>query len=309
LTAHPILIRVAAAPRQNRGMKTLTLALTLTCGLMAQAPFQVKVTGHGRPMILIPGLSCPGEVWDGTVDHYKGRYELHVLSLAGFAGLPRVPGPFLDHVREGIADYVRANKLDHPVIVGHSLGGYVALDLAVNYPELPGQLVIVDSYPMMAGISDPAMTAEKAQAAAAQMRAGMLQQSQDMYERATRSGLFTRPMVTKDADLDRVIEWSLKSDRTAVADAMSEMFGADLRAGLAKVKSPALVMGTWIGYKEYGASHESIEAGMRAQYAKLANVRIAVTDTARHFIMWDDPSWMFAQMDRFLVPAKTASAQ
>ena len=66
-------------------MKALTLALAFACGLMAQAPFQTKVTGHGRPMILIPGLSCPGEVWDGTVDHFKNRFEMHILSLAGFA--------------------------------------------------------------------------------------------------------------------------------------------------------------------------------------------------------------------------------
>jgi len=37
-------------------------------------------------MILIPGLSCPGDVWDETVAHYKDRYQMHVLSLAGFRG-------------------------------------------------------------------------------------------------------------------------------------------------------------------------------------------------------------------------------
>ena len=39
-----------------------------------------------------------------------------------------------------------------------------------------------------------------------------------MYERTTKSGMYTRPMVTKDSDLDRVIAWGLKSDRTAVTD-------------------------------------------------------------------------------------------
>ncbi len=290
-------------------MKTLTLALTLTYGLMAQAPFQVKVTGHGRPMILIPGYSCPGEVWDGAVAHYQDRYEMHVFSLAGFAGLPRVPAPFLATVREGIADYIRTKKLDHPVIVGHSLGGFLALDLAARYPDLAGDLVIVDAYPMMAGVMDPAMTSEKAKEIAAQMRAGMMAQSQDTYERGVKSGLYTRAMVTKDSDLDRTIEWGLTTDRTAGADAMSELFAADLRGDLAKIKSRALVMGTWIGYKEYGATHDGIETNMRAQYAKLAGVQIAISDTARHFIMWDDPNWMFAQMDHFFAPAKTVSAR
>jgi hypothetical protein len=44
----------------HRSMKTLLLTFALTTGLLAQAPFQVKITGHGRPMILIPGLSSPG---------------------------------------------------------------------------------------------------------------------------------------------------------------------------------------------------------------------------------------------------------
>src|SRR5579872_1816781 len=103
MTAHPIYWGRAGLWPQNRGMKTLTLALAMACTLMAQAPFQSKVSGHGRPMILIPGLSCPGEVWDGTVDRYKDRFEMHVLSLAGFAGVPRVEGPFLETVREGVA--------------------------------------------------------------------------------------------------------------------------------------------------------------------------------------------------------------
>jgi pimeloyl-ACP methyl ester carboxylesterase len=92
----------------------LSLSLTLTCGLWAQDPFQVKVTGRGRPVILIPGLSSSGETWDTTVARYKDRFECHVLTLAGFAGAPRIPAPMLEHVREGIAAYIRKNKLDHP---------------------------------------------------------------------------------------------------------------------------------------------------------------------------------------------------
>jgi pimeloyl-ACP methyl ester carboxylesterase len=290
-------------------MKTLLIALSFAGAALAQAPFQAKVTEHGRPMILIPGLACPGEVWDGTVAHYKDRYEMHVLSLAGFAGVPRVPGPFLENVREGLATYIREHKLDHPTIVGHSLGGNLALDLAARYPDLPGRIVIVDSYPMLAGVMDPAMTSEKARQMGTQTRKMLQQQSQDSWDRYIKSGLSTRPMVTKDADLDRVIEWSLKSDRSATIDAMSELYSADLREDVAKIKCPALVLATWIGYKEFGATHDGVDANLHSQYSKLVGVRLAIADNARHFIMWDDPTWMFAQMDGFLEPAKMASGK
>jgi pimeloyl-ACP methyl ester carboxylesterase len=290
-------------------MKTLLLALTFTALLPAQAPFQAKVAGRGRAMILIPGLGCPGDVWDQTVAHYKDRYEMHVLSLAGFAGRPRVPGPFLEKVREGLAAYIREKKLSRAIIAGHSLGGFVALDLAAHYPDLPGKLVILDSYPLLAGVADPDTTTEAAKKMSAQARAMLEQQPQEQWEMVIKSGMQTRPMVSTDADLQRVIEWSLKSDRSATTDAMVELYAGDLREDVAKIKAPTLVMGTWIGWKPMGATRESVDSNLRKQYAKLEGVRIEITDTARHFIMWDDPKWMFAQMDSFLKPAKMASGK
>jgi pimeloyl-ACP methyl ester carboxylesterase len=284
-------------------MKLFLLSLTLTSGLLAQAPFQVKVTGHGQPLILIPGLSSSGEVWDTTVARYQDRFECHVLTVAGFAGLPRVNAPMLDRIREGLAEYIRKNTLDKPTIVGHSLGGFVALDLASKYPDLPGSLVIVDAYPFFAGIADPTVTPQKAKEMADGMRQYYGGLDQDMYERMTKSGMATRIMVTKDSDLDLLIAWGLKTDRTAAADAMCELFSADLRDDLARIKSRTLVLGSWIGYKQY-TDRERTEANLRRQYAKLAGVQIRVTDTARHFIMWDDPEWMFGQLDRFLDLAK-----
>jgi len=284
----------------NRAMKKLlVLSIAIAGALSAQAPFQVKVTGHGQPMILIPGLASSGETWDTTVAHYQDRYECHVLTLAGFVGLPRIPAPMLDTVRDGVADYIRKNKLEKPVIVGHSLGGFLALAIAAKYPDLPGKLVIVDSYPFLAGTMTPDATPAETKQSVDIMAEYYRKQDQDMYERMAKSGLQVRPMVTKNSDLDRLIEWSLKSDRTAVADAMIELCRTDLREDLTKIKSPALVMNTWIGYKDY-ITRERTDSNMRKQYAKLAGATLQISDTARHFIMWDDPNWMFGQMDTFL---------
>lgn len=281
-------------------MKNIAFLFAATLAVYAQPAFEAKVTGHGTPMILIPGLASSGETWDSTVARYKNRYECHVLTMAGFAGVPRIAAPVLDHYRDGIAAYIREKGLNKPVIVGHSLGGFLALSIAAKYPDLPGRIVIVDADPFLAGIMDPDTTPEKAKEAGEQMRGYMSQQSQGDYERYVKSGMSTRAMVTKDSDLDRLIAWGLASDRTAVTDAFAEMMGADLRADLDKIQCPALVLTTWIGYKEY-TDHAKTEANVKAQYARLKGVDIEITDKARHFIMWDDPDWMFAKMDKFLL--------
>ena len=68
--------------------------------------FTVRVSGRGRPIILIPGLSSSGETWKGVVAHLQDRYACHVLTLAGFAGEPPVEPPLLSRVREDLAAYI-----------------------------------------------------------------------------------------------------------------------------------------------------------------------------------------------------------
>ena len=76
-------------------------------------------------MILIPGLDCPGDVWNGVVDHYKSHYEIHVLTIAGLAGEPAVPGLHLSTVKDDVIRYIRDKGLEKPIIAGHSLGGFL----------------------------------------------------------------------------------------------------------------------------------------------------------------------------------------
>lgn len=289
--------------RTNICFKTVLLALSVSGGLIAQdapspAAFRVQVSGKGTPMILIPGLASSGETWDTTVARYRDRYECHVLTLAGFAGVPRIPAPMLGKVLDGIADYIRKNKLVKPVIVGHSLGGFLALDFAVKYKDLAGKLVIVDAYPFTLGLGD--VTPEQAKTIAVQIRQGIGGMTQEAYEAYGKAGTSTRPMVTSEANFQRLTAWSLASDRTAVGDALAEMFTPDLRADLVKIKMPVLVLGTWRGNEQYVSSAAAAETNFRAQYEKLAGVEIHVSENARHFIMWDDPQWMFGLMDRFL---------
>src|SRR5262245_53160887 len=131
----------------------LALSLLLAACGAAQKPapapatyaFDVQVSGSGPPMILVPGLSCDGRVWDATVAHYRERYQVHVLTLAGFGGVrPAIGAPFLPRVRADLARYIRDRRLDHPVLVGHSLGGFLAFWLAATEPDLVGAVVAVD---------------------------------------------------------------------------------------------------------------------------------------------------------------------
>ena len=108
-----------------------------------------------------------------------------------------------------------------------------------------------------------------------------------------------KQMATADADVERIVGWGRASDYSSIVDAMTEMYGTDLREDIASIHSPTLVLATWIGYKEY-TDREKTEATQRREFAKLKGADIRISDTSRHFIMYDDPQWFFAQIDEFL---------
>lgn len=277
-----------------------TLVLTATTALSAEpAAFTVKVTGHGRPMILIPGLSCPGEVWDSTVTHFKDRYECHVISLAGFGGTPAKTGPVLEPARDAITAYIESHKLIRPVIVGHSLGGFLTLALGANKPDLVGPLVVVDGLPFLSGVMRPGITSEQARASAEGMKKHFSTIDDATYRQTVLSGAMTRAMVVSDKDHDRIVAWGLASHRATVTEAMTELYSADLREDLARISSPSLVLGSWAGYKPY-TDRARTESIYREQFSQLRNVNIVLSDTVHHFIMFDEPQWMFEQIETFL---------
>jgi pimeloyl-ACP methyl ester carboxylesterase len=104
-------------------------------------------------------------------------------------------------------------------------------------------------------------------------------------------------MITNPAQQDVALGWVMRSDRSAVADALVELMTTDLRPQLGAITAPTLVVETWTGW---GVGREAVEQNYTRQYAELRGAKRVVADTAKHFVMLDDPAFLFAGMDAFL---------
>ena len=200
-------------------------------------------------------------------------------------------------VEQQLSDYIAANKFDHPVIVGHSLGGFLGMKLAADHPEQVGKLVIVDTLPALGATQMPSITPAQLKEMAAGMRANMQAQDAATFKAAQLKTM--RSMISRQEDIDRALVRGGQSDRTTVIDVMADMMATDLRQDISRIKAPTLVLGTWIAYKDY-APKSAITSVFTTQYAQLKGAKIEIADNARHFIMYDDPAWMYDRIDHFL---------
>lgn len=287
-----------------------TLALSCAAWQSAQAAapqsFQglaVEVVGQGRPLLMIPGLNSAGETWRDTCAALQAdQVQCHIVQLPGFAGLPAAADAskeaWLADMRERLLAYVDARKLKRPVVIGHSLGGFLAMDMASRRPQVFDRVVIVDSLPFFSAIQNPAATAETVKPMAQAMRARMLSQDDASYRAGVSASL--RGLVRDASRIPTLTQWGNASDRAVTSQAMYELMTVDLRDQLAQIRTPTLVLGSWAAYAPMGATKDSTAAIFKAQYAKLDGVRIEMSEGGYHFLQWDDPQWLQQQVREFI---------
>lgn len=265
---------------------------------------EIKGTAANKNALLvfIPGLNSGKETFTTTCDHFQQNYQCHLIQLPGFAGLAPQKGDanFLNTRRDAVIHYLQQQAPGKVTLVGHSLGGTLSLMIALKVPELVDKLVIVDALPFYPAIQNPALTADLMRPQAEQMRTMMNNQSATDFQNNALANL--HGMSNNSVRMPLLTEWSKTSDRATTTQAMIELMTTDLRKDVANIKQSTLVLGAWAAYKNYGSTKESTTTIFKQQYAELPQVAISLSDTAYHFITWDDGDWVNQQISQFLKP-------
>lgn len=261
--------------------------------------FTVRVTGTGnQPMILIPGLLSSGDVWDSVVEHFSSRYRLHVLTIAGFAGVPAVDGPLLPRVRDELIAYMREENLDQPVLVGHSLGAFLAFWVASTVPDAVGPIVAVDGVPFMPALTNPFANVAGVKAQAERMRA--LYRSMTPEQLGMQIRMVLAHMISDPANIARAADWAAQSDGHATGQAIYELMTTDLRAEAANIRANVLLIAAAKTVASIPDRLEAVQKAYEAQVARVPNHRVIAALGALHFVMLDDAEYLHSTMDAFL---------
>jgi pimeloyl-ACP methyl ester carboxylesterase len=262
----------------------------------------VRVDGDagGRDIILIPGLSSSPEVWDGTVEHLGAGWRVHRIHIQGFAGAPaegNAEGPVAAPVAEEIARYITENHLDHPVIVGHSMGGTIGMMLAARHPDLVGKLMVVDMVPFMGAMfGDPNATAESVAATADMIGNGMASSPPEQYQQQAAAAV--TGMINTESKRAGPLRDTATSDQRVSGHSFRELIATDLRPELSKITAPTEVL--YVKFNDPRMTPEITDGIYRASFATLPGAKLMRIDDSAHFIMLDQPEAFYSALDAFV---------
>jgi pimeloyl-ACP methyl ester carboxylesterase len=99
--------------------------------------------GSGPPLVLIHGLSSYTSFWEYQIPAFSGEYRVIALDLPGFGASGRPDAPYTPPWFAGVvASWMDTIGVPSATIVGHSMGGQIALTMAVEHPERVSGLIL-----------------------------------------------------------------------------------------------------------------------------------------------------------------------
>jgi pimeloyl-ACP methyl ester carboxylesterase len=110
---------------------------------------RVTERGQGDPVLCLHGIFLNRSCWDAATNALDSEFRVIAPDLPGFGESEKpAPGRFSYDIKsftEAVTDLYGALELGRATVVGHGLGGAVALALAARRPELVSKLILVDA--------------------------------------------------------------------------------------------------------------------------------------------------------------------
>lgn len=264
----------------------LFVSVCVSCLAAEEYSFQVVQQGTGKQtVVFIPGFACSGEIWQETVEVIKDSCTCYVLTMPGFAGVAPETCPSFEGWKRQIIRFIEAEHLVKPVLVGHSMGGGLALAVAADRPDLLKSIVVVDALPCLSALYNPSFQSQVELDCT-----GILQQLMvlDDVQFARQQRLSAANLTTDSLLCERLVRWGTSSDRRTYAQMYCDYSNIDMRPMLRQVKVPALVL--------LEPSFQRMASIVEEQFKDLRTVRLEYATQGLHFIMQDDWNWFIKQL-------------
>ena len=253
----------------------------------------------GRTLVLIPGLASGPEIWDNIISGVSD-YDVRLVHVAGFSGAPAVKADrdIMQNIAAALITELQTNPAKDPILMGHSMGGFIALKSALLAPDAVSEIVIIDSLPYLAAMFMPGMTPKQAASSAAVMRKQMESMPRGAFDAQQLSSL---ARLAKNKASHSVIKTAMaQSDQKMVARSMAALLSSDLRDDIADIAQPITV---FMPYDPaMGVSKDTVLSLYEEQYQAAPSAKIIAIDGSFHFIMYDKPDALRASIKDVLEP-------
>ena len=244
--------------------------------------------GSGSPsMLFVHGWCCDHSYFAPQAEHFRANHRVITVDLRGHGASDK---PDQDYTMAGFADDLawlcEQRGIERPVVVGHSMGGVIAFEMAARHPERVGAVVAVD-----APVVPPSALSEQITGLIEGLKSPAYQ---EVARGFVSDGLF---LATDDAQRrEAVADHMAEAPQHVMASAMECIFNCDTGASVTNCKVPALLINAAAPLADVDQVQELCP-----------HVVIGQTVGAGHFNQLEVPEQVNAMIERFMQVSPVAA--
>lgn len=243
-----------------------------------------EVFGYGRPVLFLHGWLGSWRYWFPTIERVADHFRTYSFDFWGFGdtSLSQSTPESIQSYSDQVIRFLDELGIDRVVLVGHSMGGMVALKTAINHPKRVSRVVAVgapivgDSLSWLLKLTDRPVLAD----AFARMP----------WFRRYMFRLFLGE--TNDPAVNEILDDSVKSSSTTLRRAVGSMWRTDLRPELQRLTVPALIV--------HGGRDEIVHPNQADLFDHIHSAEVVVMPESRHFPFLDEAELFNETLLRFL---------
>lgn len=254
-----------------------------------QTGLYYESSGQGETLFFIHGLGSSVRDWENQIPYFAERYRVVALDLRGHGKSDKPPGPYSSQLfASDIAELIRSLDIAPAHIVGLSLGGFIACQLAADHIELVRSLVVVNSVP---GLPRDTFRDRLRITWTLSLRRLIVRfLGMRALGRFLGNKLFPR-MEQKKLRQTFVERWA-ENDKQAYLSSLATVSGWDLEDRLGSITCPTCLI---------SGEHDFFPLALKEGYAKkLPNARLVVIPNSAHATPMDEPEKFNAAVMKFL---------
>lgn len=261
----------------------LLLATCLWPVTTAATPAEEERPGRGeREVVLIHGLGSSAKVWDTLAPYLHGSFDVWNYELPGHGTTPPLPGLTIEKAAEDLARFLREQDITYPVLVGHAMGGLIAMRYAFDQPGDIKQLIVIDATPRQLATPEQKINATE-----------VIMQDYDRFVASQFLHMSPREDVT-----DQIVDQALRTDSASFISLLMSGFDFDLTEELPRQAIPILVIGSALFFPDPEQAQERLgEMG----YGSARTISFKRMANTGHFIMLERPAYLASVIIAFII--------
>ncbi len=267
------------------------LISSISFGQKQTYSFKIEKKGNGKQAIIfIPGFASSADVWKETVLKFENNFTCYILTMPGFAGVKPDSNATFNNWSDEIASFIKNENISSPIIIGHSMGGGLALNIASDHPKLVKKIIIVDALPCLMALTNPTFTSKENNNCSSMVNQ-IVNMPEKQFIQMQKTNITT--MVVNKSKQDLIVKWSLDSDRKTFASMYCDFLNVDLRDKISSIECPSVIL-----LQSY---FKNFKTQIENQYKNLKTANLHYANKGLHFIMYDDKEWYFEQLNKNLL--------